>query len=242
MAIALVQTTTRVQTDASSATNFDLSVVSAVSGNALTYLSAILDVGNDTWTTGTLSDGGNTWTVRECEAIVVATQKVRGYVGWAVGITGGTRTVNITMTGASAGTRYLWLGCLEFSGVATSAAEDTWDANSNVDYFAVDISAGPITTTDAGDVLVGTAALISNDTTLNWASPTSWTNSYREGDGSANQNIDAGYWLPAAIQTTYTAQWAHDNVTSEAGAVVVALKPVAAAVGGTLTMAKTMVA
>jgi len=223
----LVQTVTQVQVDGSSATSFNLTVTSAGNGNTLVWLGAIFDL-NETWTTGTFTDTGNTWTTREGEAAKTG-QKTRSYVIWATGITGGTRTLTIPLTGTSGeGGRYVIYGCLEFSGLHTTAAEDTWDQNSNIDYTTNDVTAGPITTTDAGDVLVGAASLLSGDPTLNWASPTSWTNSYRENDTSDHENIDAGYWIPGSIQTTYSAQWTHDNTSGTRGcAVVVALKPAA---------------
>jgi hypothetical protein len=77
------------------------------------------------------------------------------------------------------------------------------------------------------------AALCYNaaDSDVAWSSPASWTNRYRFSDWNTSQVMDAGTWLPGSTQTSYSAQWAHDNVSgARAGAVVVALK--AAAGGG----------
>jgi hypothetical protein len=144
-----------------------------------------------------------------------------------VDITGGDRTVAFNLAGTSgAGNRYYVLGCLEFSGVAIASTEDTFDSNDEIDTSgAVDTSAGPITTTATTDVIVGAAINNTNDATLNFASPTSWTNSYRQNASNSFIGHDSGYWLPGSIQTTYTAQWSHDNNASAVGGgIVVALK------------------
>jgi hypothetical protein len=161
----------------------------------------------------------------------------RGIVAHAVNITGGSRTVAFNMAGTSGGSnRYYTLGLMEFSGVATSSAEDTWDVNSEIDTSGTDVSGGPITTTDAGDLLVGVASITGLDTAITFGSPASWTNKYRQNNSANPTGMDAGYWLPGSIQTTYTAQWSHDNSAGEKGAgVVVALK---AAGGGPVLMSQ----
>ena len=221
---ALVQTATIVQVDASAATSFNLSMTGTAGGNALTTLWAIFD-NNATWTISGVDDSGNSWTTREGTG--TRATRVKGVVSWAVGITGGDRTITISLAGTSGGAlRYLNYGGLEWSGIKTSAAEDDWDDNSEVDMAATDASAGPIDTTDAGDLIVGVAVVTNNDTTVNWGSPASWTNVYRQNDNSNHQGIDAGYWLPGSIQTSYTAQWSHDNASShDCAGVVVALLP-----------------
>jgi hypothetical protein len=151
-------------------------------------------------------------------------------VAYAVNVTGGNRTIAVNLSGTSAGfNRYYSMGAMEFSGVATSAAEDTFDSNNDINTAGgTDISAGPITTTDAGDVLIGTAADTSTSTNLNFGSPTSWTNVYRQNDSSTYMGFDSGYWIPGSIQTTYTAQWSHDNnALDEGSGTIVALKPAA---------------
>lgn len=230
MPIALVQTVTQVQVDASSATSFNLTVPSATNGNALVFLGAVWD-NNATFTISSVDDAGNSWTTRTG----IATGSSRAYtiVSHAQNITGGTRTVTLSLADTSAGAnRFLTYGCLEFSGVATSAAEDVWDANDDFAIDTNDLNAGPITTTDAGDVLVGAASIRQiTDNDVAWASPTSWTNSYRENLANTHQSLDAGYWLPGAVQTTYTAQWTHDNEAAREGsAVIIALRPAASAV------------
>jgi hypothetical protein len=218
----LVQSATQVRVDASSATTFAVTLTGTGSGNALVGLYGIYDL-NTTWDTSGVDDGGNAWTVRKATA--TRTNRVESVVAWAVNITGGSRTITLSITGESAGAnRYLTYGAQEWSGVATSSAEDTWDENSEVDIAVSDITAGPITTTDSGALFVGAAVVTPVDATLNWASPTSWTNSYRENDNNAHQGVDAGYWLPGSTQASYSPQWTHDNATGDGGAVVVALK------------------
>lgn len=227
MAIALVTTATQVSVAGSSTTAPSITI-SATNGNAITGLASIWD-NNATWTLTNTTDGGNSFTTRQGSAS--GSSRSIAAVAWAVNITGGSRTVAFNLAGSSAGTRSYELGCLEFSGVKTSAAEDAQDANAEINAGTTDASAGPITTTDAGDLLIGAATDNSGDLTLNFASPTSWTNKYRQNDSNGTIGFDAGYWLPGATQTTYTAQWAHDNTAGDVAAgVVVALL---AAVGGT---------
>jgi hypothetical protein len=130
---------------------------------------------------------------------------------------------------------------MEFSGVATTTPEDAFTSNDDIDTSgATDVSAGPITTTDAGDLILGSASDSSSDATLNFASPTSWTNKYRQNDSNTFIGHDSGYWLPAAIQTTYTAQWSHDNNASdESCGAIVALKP--ASIGSGAVSQPTMI-
>lgn len=233
MAIALVQTATQVNVAASSSTTPSITITGTTGGNALTAFCVVYD-GNTTFTLTSVTDGGNTWVSRQGNA-TRPTDKVITSVAVAVDITGGDRTVAFNLSGTSGGSnRYYVLGCLEWSGVKTSSAEDTFDINEEIDTSgATDVSAGPITTTDAADVLVGLAGFHSVDTNLNLGSPTSWTNSYRQNDGNSYAGMDAGYWLPGAIQTTYTAQWSHDNNVNDLGVgVVVALLADATAPAG----------
>jgi hypothetical protein len=228
MAIALAQSITQVQVDGSSATSFNLTINGTVGGNALVWVGAVYDSDGDYTITG-ITDSGNTWTVRN-GVVSSAADRTYAAVGYAVNITGGNRTVTISLASTSAGAnRYLTYGCFEFSGVATSTPEDTWDANDEVSIATNDLNAGPITTTDAGDLLVGAVAIFfTTSTNVNFASPTSWTNSYRENNPNAHASLDAGYWIPGSVKTTYTAQWVHDNEASREGCgVVVALKPAA---------------
>lgn len=219
----LVQSSLQQRVDASGATSFNVTLTGTVAGNALVALFAVFD-NNATWTVDTVGDAGNIWTTRVGYA--TAATRIAVVAATAVNITGGDRTITISLAGTSgAGGRYLTYGAQEWSGVATSAAEDTWDENSEVDISTLDVTAGPITTTDANDLLVGIAGTSNTDATMNWASPTSWTNSYRENDNNLHMGMDAGYWLPGAIQTTYSAGWTHDNAANEGCAVMVALKP-----------------
>ena len=228
--MALIQSATQVDVAGSSTTAPSIIINGVVGGNAIVGFASIYD-GNTTWTLTDTTDGGNTFVTRQGKAThTPAGSAQRAVVAVAVNVTGGNRTVAFNLAGTLGGAnRYYSLGCQEWSGVATSSPEDTFDVNEEIDTSgAVDISAGPITTTDIGDVLVGATTLISSDPTANFASPASWSNSYRQNDCGAFVGFDAGYWLPGSIQTTYTAQWAHDNNTDDKGAgVVVALKPAA---------------
>jgi hypothetical protein len=232
MAIVRVQGATQVNIAASSNTALTISLTGVAAGNALVLTGSIFDQ-NNTWTITNVTDGGDTFVTRSALASNGAgTARVRAVVAYAVNVAGGDVTVSVNLAGTSgASQRYYCLGLEEYSGVATSTPEDTFDGNDSIDLTATDISAGPITTTDAGALLVGAAADLTDlDAALNFASPTSWTNHYRQNDGVTFIGFDAGSWLPGGIQTTYTAQWAHDNAADDRGCgVVVALK---AAVGG----------
>jgi len=222
---ALVQSATQVSVAGSSSDAPSIVLNGTTGGNALVADATIFDL-NNTWALDSTTDGGNTFTTRPGVASAVGA-RTRAVVSHAVNITGGNRTVAFNLSGTSgAGGRYYELGCQEFSGVAASAAEDVFDANEEIDLTSTDISAGPVTTTDAGDLIVGAAATINLAIALGFASPTSWTNSYRQNAGATNPGHDSGYWIPGSIQTTYTAQWSHNNGAGGVGAgVVVALKP-----------------
>jgi hypothetical protein len=226
MAIALVQSATQVDVAASSTTAPSITINSVAGGNALVAVGSIWD-NNTTWTLDSVTDGGNTFTVRSGTGTRGAQDRFRSVVAHSVNVTGGNRTVAFNLGGTQAGAfRYYVLGCQEWSGVALSSAEDTFDVNQEIDTSgSTDVSSGPITTTEAADLLVGCAGLDSADTACNFGSPASWTNSYRQDNSSSFVGLDAGYWLPGSVQTTYTAQWSHDNNASDFGAgVVVALK------------------
>jgi hypothetical protein len=225
MAIAAVQSATQVNVAGSSTTAPSITITGTAGGNALVAYASIFD-GNTTWTLTSTTDGANTFTTRAGVGVDTG-ESVRAVASHAVNITGGDRTVAFNLSGTSgAGGRYYVLGCTEFSGVATSAAEDTFDANDTINLGTTDANAGPITTTDAGALITGAISNGYNDTTINNASPTSWTNTYRQDNGLSFVGMDAGYWLPGATQTTYTAQWSHDNTAGDIGAgVVVALLP-----------------
>lgn len=229
MAIALVQSATQVDIGASGTTAPSITINGTVAGNALVAYAAIFDA-NNTFTLTSTTDGGNSFTTRQGEADFNATNGQIGAVAAALAIAGGNRTVAFNLSGTSVNNdRYYTLGCQEWSGVMNASAEDTFDVNTLIDIDTNDVNAGPITTTDKNALLVGLASVLSSDTTLNFASPTSWTNSYRQNNpiGAAGAGLDAGYWLPGAIQTTYTAQWTHDNVAAgsfKGAGIVVALK------------------
>jgi len=235
MSVALVQTATQVDVAASSTTAPSIVISGTAGGNALTAFASIWDA-NTTWTLDSTTDGGNTFVTRQGSATDVPGGAMQhGAVAFSVNITGGDRTVAFNLSGNAAGAnRYYTLGCQEWSGVEPVTPEDTFDVNEEIDTSgATDTSAGPITTTDAADLIVGCASVISaTDANLTLGSPASWVNSYRQNSGSTIVGMDAGYWLPGSIQTTYTAQWSHDNNANDRGAgIVVALKPAGTAPG-----------
>lgn len=227
MAIAFVQAATQVQVSGSGTTAPSITLNGTTNANALVLTATIGEDGNS-MTISSVTDGGNTFVVRSGKT---STFSVHAVAAYAVNITGGNRTVAANLAGTS-GSRYYTLGLTEWSGVATSSPEDTFDANDSIDTSVNDANAGPITTTDAGDLLMGTCSGNTASTNMNYASPASWTNRFRSNDASAFFGHDSGSWLPGSTQTTYTAQWTHDNAASDtASAVVVALKPAGGAVG-----------
>ena len=224
----IVQTATQVNVGSSSAEVFTLSMPSVVGGNALIG-SFCMYSNNNTWLWDTVTDGGNTFVIRQARA--GTSSFVRAGVAVALNVTGGSRTVSFNTSG-STGTTWAVYGCEEISGVLSAAAEETWDANDQIDTSALMCSAGPITTTNAGDLFYGCAGTSSNDATMNFASPTGWTNVYRQNDNPTYTGMDAGRWEPGSTQSNYTAQWTHDmNANDDGCGVVVALKPVAGAGG-----------
>jgi hypothetical protein len=232
--MGLIQTATQVNVAASGTTAPSIVLTSAVAGNTILAFASIWE-GSTTWTYTNTTDGGNTFTSLAATATKPAVEQTRAIASVAFNITGGSRTVAFNLSGVTS--VYYVLGCLEWSALASV---DVSAATSDIDTTTLDISAGTITTTDAGDVLIGVAALDSFDATINFASPTSWTNSYRQNDSSVYIGMDAGYWVPGSIKTTYTAQWAHDNNAGDwGGGVVMALKP-AAGGGPTVQAVPTM--
>lgn len=235
MAIALVQSATQVNTAGFGSGNPSITISGTTGGNALVAFASIIDDTGTTFTITSVTDGANSFTVREGTA-ADASRRVRTATAYAVNITGGDRTISFNLSGAS--NTYFVLGCLEFSGVKTSSPEDTFDANDNIDTSGgTDASAGPINTADAGDLLAGSVGIVNiGDSNFNFASPASWTNSYRQNDASSFTAMDAGYWLPGSTQASYTALWSHDNnANDESGAVVVALLPEGGGGGGGTT-------
>jgi hypothetical protein len=237
MAIAFVQAATQVDVSGSSTTAPTIAIT-ATGGNAILPVAHIGDFGGTTLSLTNITDGGNTYTARTAQH-TDAFERTIAIAGFAVNVTGGARTVTFNLANTSGGAnRYYVLGCLEYSGIDTAAPQDATASTSDINTGGgTDCSAGTITTTDAGDLIYGTAGIGgSGDTNINWGSPTSWTNRYRQNDASTYFGMDSGTWLPGSTQTTYTAQWSHDNTSGEEGcAVVVALKPASGGGGGRTT-------
>jgi len=232
--IAFVQAATLVEVASSSTTAPSITLNGVTTGNALVVVASIFDA-NGTWTVSSVTDGGDTFTVYSPKCTYTASGDIeRSVLGFAVDVAGGNVTVSVNLAGTSGGSNRAYaIGLFEYSGVATAAAERDSATSEEFSITTNDVSAGGTGfSTNAADLIVGTASIIGDDTTLNWASPTSWTNRYRQNDGFNVPSIDAGTWLPGSAQTNYLAQWAHDNLSGMFGAaVVVALK----AAGPTIT-------
>lgn len=222
--MTVVQSATQVNVSGSAADAFTLSMPSVAGGNALIG-SFCMYSSNNTWLWDTVTDGGNTFVIRQAFAGI--SNYARAGVAVALNVTGGSRTVSFNTSGGS-GTHFVVYGCEEISGILSAAAEETWDANDQIDITALNCNAGPITTTNAGDLFYGCAGINGTDATMNFASPTSWTNTYRQNNNTTYVGMDAGRWEPGSTQSNYTAQWTHDTAAGDDGCgVVVALKPVA---------------
>ena len=229
MPIAFVQAATQVNIAASSATALTITLSGVAAGNCLVLFGSIFD-GNTTWTISSVTDGGDAFTTYQATAAATGSSgnRSRAVVSVAPNVAGGNVTVSVNLAGTSgAAGRYYVLGLCEFSGVALSAPEDVSATSSEINIgTTTDCSAGGTGfTTVATSLIVGTANPASTDTTMNLASPASWTNRYRQNDSFQFNGHDSGSWLPGAAQTNYTSQWAHDNTAGEFGAAVaVALK------------------
>lgn len=240
MSIAYVNKSTQAFVDAATNT-VTLNALAGVSaGNCLVVTASVFLGSTTSVAAPTVADAGGSYTVHVSSRGTAGTFMQYEIVAYRLNVGAGSFTPTITFTGATAGQTYGTGGVAEFSGVATSSAEDTWDANDAQTITTNDVNAGPITTTDAGDLIIGCGGVpADSSTSLAWSDPTSWTNLYRNNDGwTTATGHDSGYWLPGSIQTSYTPQWAHRNISGEsASALVVALKPAAgAAAQATLIM------
>lgn len=143
---------------------------------------------------------------------------------WIPNVAGGSTTCTFTLS--STASTFGNTGMMEFSAIKTSSPLDgTPVSNAEINTASgTDCSAGPITTADANGLLVGAAGVRSStDTNVTWGSPASWTNVYRQNNSptpGTGPAIDAGYWLPGAAQTNYTAQWSNDNNAGDEGAAI----------------------
>src|ERR1700741_101313 len=202
---APVQSATQVDVAASSTTTPSITLTGTTGGNTLIGYCSIWDA-DDNWTISAVGDGVESFTLHNGFATAASSSRSSAGLAHAEDIAGGDSTLTFTLASTSAGSdRYYVLGYEEWSGVKVVSAEDAFDVNQEDDVTsAPDISAGPIDTTDNGALIVGVATVNSADTTLAFASPTNWTNTYRQNDSSAIIGMDAGYWLPGSIQTAYT--------------------------------------
>jgi hypothetical protein len=131
-----VQTATQVNLSGSTAEVFTLNMPNVVGGNALIG-SFCMWGGNETWAWNTVTDGGNTFVIRQAAADADNAMATAG-VAVALNVTGGSRTVSFNTSG-TAENNYLVYGCEEISGVLSVAAEETWDANENIDITAANV-------------------------------------------------------------------------------------------------------
>lgn len=233
MSIAYVNKSTLALVDAATNT-VTLNALAGVSaGNCLVVTCSVFLANTNSVAAPTVADAGGSYTVRYSHRGTNLNFMQYEIVAYRLNVGAGSFTPVITFVGADSGGTYGTGGVAEFSGVATSSAEDTWDGNDAQLITSNDVNAGPITTTDAGVLLIGCGGVpADSSTSLAWSDPASWTNLFRNNDGwTSGTGHDSGFWLPGSIQTGYTPQWAHRNISGEYGsAVVVALK--AAAGGG----------
>lgn len=177
---------------------------------------------------------GNTWN------LVVATADNTGLmarlaIAYAMNAAAGSTTPQFSL--ATTASTFGNAGFSEFTGVLASGALDTSNSNSNIDTTgATKVTPGSITTVDAGDLIVGAATIRSStDTNVTFASPTSWTNVYRQNNNptpGTGPSLDFGYWLPGATQSAYNPPWSHDNNANDRGAgMIFAFKPTLGLVG-----------
>lgn len=226
--MALVQKATLVTVDAASG-SVAITLTGVTAGNALVKLASIFN-SNPNFTISGVSDG-SAFTVRSGVQGPGSGYRQYSMCAYRVGVGAGSHTVTTTLGTFTGGATYAELGLAEFSDVETVSPEVTWDANSGVSITSNDVNAGPVTSTSASDLFIGCADITANNTTsLAWSSPSGWTNLYRKNDGYTDgTGHDSAYWYPGSVQTSYTAQWAHRNISGhEASAVVVVLKTAAA--------------
>lgn len=226
MAVAHVQSATVAQGSGVSSTAPACNTLSSVAaGNCIIVVGTVGDFGGTGLTITSVTDGTNTYTVRTSVSTDGA-QRVYAIVAYAVDVSAGNFTPQVNLGNTSGGSnRYFTLGAMEWSGVAISTPEDTWDAADDFEVSGADVAAGPITTGYAGALIVGACAMAMGSANLAFASPTSWTNRYRENDSNTYYGHDSGTWLPGTVQTSYSPAWSHANASGEGSAVVVSLKP-----------------
>lgn len=227
--MSFVQKATHVTVDAASGT-VAITLTGVGAGNALVKTAAIY---NNTlgYTISGVSDG-SAFTVRSGLHTAVDHRQY-SMVAYRVNVAGGSHTVTTTLGGGfNPGLTYAELDLSEFSNVDNASPERTFDANDDQSITSNDVNAGPVSSAAASDFFVGAAEVPADSTTsLAWGSPTSWTNIGRKNDGfTSGTGYDAGYWFPGSIQTSYTPQWTHRNISgSEGSAVVVVFRQAAGA-------------
>lgn len=232
--MAFVQKASHVTVDAASGT-VAITLTGVTAGNALVKTAAIY---NNTlsWTISGVSDG-SAFTVRS-GVHTAGDHRQYSMVAYRVNVGAGSHTVTTTISGGNPGLTYAELDLSEFSGVDNAAPEVTSDANDDQSITSNDVNAGPVSSAAASDLFIGAAEVPADSTTsLAWSSPTSWTNIGRKNDGfSTGTGYDAAYWYPGSIQTTYTAQWAHRNISGSEGSAVVVVLKAAAGGGGSVSL------
>jgi hypothetical protein len=223
-AATLVQTATGVSAAAQATTAPSITITGTTVGNTLTCFASIYDADLDFTLTDT-TDGANTFTSFVGENHRTGPNASLAIIAVAPIGTGGDRTVAFNLSSTSVGSnRYYELGCLEWQGSFTI---DTSALTHDFSTTTADVNVGPITPSGVA-LIVGIASASTSDTTFNWGSPGPWTTSYRQNDSNTTVGIDAGYWDPGIAVTAYTPQWAHDNISAEASAALVALIPTSA--------------
>lgn len=236
MGHTLVQSATQVTVSASGATSFSISFAATpTAGNSVILVGAIWH-NTITWTiTNTTDNQGNpTYTTRTANAQVGSTHIMRALCAHQHQVSAsGTFTVSVNC--ATVTSTYYDLGLMEYSGFVSSAQEDVFLANQNIATGTgpTDANVGPTSTTaQANELAVGVACLNASDATVNWGSPASYTNRYRQNNATGTTGLDAAT-RDLTSAGTQTLQWSHDNNAAGdvAGALIVTFKDAADSAG-----------
>lgn len=194
-----------------------VSVTYATGDTVVVWCASISNVAE----TLSLSDGGtNTYTVKTPYARNITNNNHSGVMAIAQNVTGGSFTLTGTWNGTSTyADIYVW----RISGAATSSYDvnDATDGSSTI-FSPGYIDVGPITTTQADEILLIGASNLNSRT---WSFNSGFT---LDNDGStSNGRGGAGHKIVSAIQTALTVR-ATTSATSDGVAGIMAVKAVGA--------------
>lgn len=214
MAIAYSQSTT--VASGASVTSVTTGAITTTTGNLLVALAASYVQ------TATVSDSkGNTWT--NVASFTAGTGRVR--MDYVLNATGG---ASHTFTATCGSADYPTITVMEFSGVATSSALDV-SATDFVSGGSSSHTVGPVTTTDAGDVLIGVG---SSPSSTSYTVSAPFTQD-RTLDTGALEGIVTGYYLPGSTGN-YSFDFTTSNSSAAARSIIAAFKPAAGGGGAVL--------